>query len=56
MGMRCYSLDKSDPYKERIIKLKNNFEKVDLIGIGGSSKVKCNILINNIIFINRFLK
>ena len=40
MGIRCYSIDKTDPLKERMIKLKNNFEKINLIGVGGSSKVK----------------
>ena len=56
MGTRCYTFDKNDPLKEKMIILKNNFEKVNIIGIGGSSKVKCNILINNNFFINRFGK
>ena len=56
MGTRCYTLDKNDPLKEKMIILKNNFEKVNIIGIGGSSKVKCNILIGNNLFINRFGK
>ena len=54
--MRCFSFDKSDPLKSKMINLKNNFEKVNLIGIGGSSKVKLNILINNYFFIIRFLR
>ena len=45
--MRCFSFDKNDPLKAKMINLKNNFEKVNIIGIGGSSKVKLNILINN---------
>ena len=49
MGTRCYTFDKIDPLKEKMIILKNNFEKVNIIGIGGSSKVKCNILISKVI-------
>ena len=56
MGTRCYTFDKSDPLKEKMFILKNNFEKVNIIGIGGSSKVKFDILINNNFFINRFGK
>ena len=56
MGMRCFSFDKNDPLKAKMINLKNNFEKVNLIGIGGSSKVKLNILIINYFFIIRFLR
>jgi len=56
MGMRCFSFDKNDPLKTKMINLKNNFEKVNIIGIGGSSKVKLNILINNYFFIIRFLR
>ena len=43
MGVHCYASEKRDPIKEGMIKLKNKFEKENLIGIGGSSKVKCNI-------------
>ena len=43
MGIHCYASEKRDPIKEGMIKLKNKFEKENLIGIGGSSKVKCNI-------------
>ena len=56
MGTRCYTLDKNDPLKEKMIILKSNFEKVNIFGIGGSSKVKCNILIRNNLFINRYGK
>ena len=56
MGMRCFSFDKNDPLKAKMINLKNNFEKVNIIGIGGSSKVKLNILIINYFFIIRFLR
>ena len=49
MGTRCYTFDKNDPLKEKMIILKNNFEKVNIIGIGGSSKVKFNILISKLI-------
>ena len=56
MGIRCFSFDKNDPLKAKMINLKNNFEKVNLIGIGGSSKVKLNILINNFFFIIRFVR
>ena len=56
MGIRCFSFDKNDPLKAKMINLKNNFEKVNLIGIGGSSKVKLNILITNYFYIIRFLR
>ena len=40
MGNDSYEVNKRNPFKEKMFKLKNNFEKKDLIGIGSSSKVK----------------
>ena len=41
MGITCYEVNKrNNLFKESMVKLKNNFEKKDLIGIGSSSKVK----------------
>ena len=40
MGIDCNEVNKRNPLKEKMVKLKNNFEKKDLIGIGSSSKVK----------------
>ncbi len=45
MGVHCYTSHEGDSIKHITLKLKNSFEKKSLIGIGGSSKVKCNILI-----------
>ena len=40
MGIHCYNFDdKRDHLKEKMIKLKKNFQKQNLIGIGASSKV-----------------
>ena len=44
MGLYCYSLEKKDPLSDKMNQLKNNIEKKNLIGTGGSSKVKYNIL------------
>ena len=56
MGIYCYSIDRKDPLTEKISKLKNNIEKKNLIGTGGSSKVKFKILITENILIYRFGK
>ena len=57
MGVRCYTSNEGDSTKDKMNKLKNSFEKKNLIGIGSSSKVKCNILIiNNIYTYYRFGK
>ena len=56
MGISCYEVNKRNLFKEKMVKLNNNFEKKDLIGIGSSSKVKWNIISNNIITNNRFGK
>ena len=40
MGINCYEANKRNPLKEKMVKLKNNFEKMYLIGTGSSSKVK----------------
>ena len=45
-----------DPLTEKMSKLKNNIEKKNLIGTGGSSKVKFKILITKNILIYRFGK
>ena len=50
MEYDCYEVNKRNPFKEKMFKLKNNFEKKDLIGIGSSSKVKWNIIIINKLF------
>jgi hypothetical protein len=40
MGIHCYNFDDNrDHLKEKMIKLKNNFQKQNLIGISASSKV-----------------
>ena len=57
MGVRCYASHERDFLKEKMLKLQNSFEKKNIIGIGSSSKVKCNILIiNNIYTYYRFGK
>ena len=43
MGINCYSDNGRNSSIQKMVKLKNNFEKKELIGLGGSSKVKCNI-------------
>ena len=40
MGIYCYSIDRKDPLNEKMNQIKNNIEKKNLIGTGGSSKVK----------------
>ena len=40
MGISCYEVNKRNLFKEKMVKLNNNFEKKDLMGIGSSSKVK----------------
>ena len=50
MGIYCYSIDRKDPLTEKMSKLKNDIEKKNLIGTGGSSKVKFKILITKNIF------
>ena len=56
MGIYCYSIDRKDPLTEKMSKLKNNIEKKNLIGTGGSSKVNFKILIIINILIYRFGK
>ena len=48
MGLYCYSLEKKDPLNEKMNQIKNNIEKKNLIGTGGSSKVKYKLMrLNN---------